>query len=189
MSGSGSGSQGRRASAPPRRQAVSVWSRRRVSRSGSLPVVAAVWLISASRWWGMARRVLGSGRGWSARPQRAHRPPCTLAGCRRGVTGWWWLGHPTYRPAPEKPPIRRSHPMISTSTCIKRPGPPTVMNGAYAPAMVPNTSSSATSAPSGSVWSLRGGYGTAPHAIGVRPRTVDLEYMGRMSDAPISRSR
>lgn len=57
-------SWGRRARAPPRRQAVSTCSRRsRVSRPGSLPVVAAIWLISASRLSATARRVEGRRRG------------------------------------------------------------------------------------------------------------------------------
>ena len=57
-------SDGRRASAPPRRQAVSVCSRRiSVSSSGSSPVVAATWLISASRVSFTARRVDGRRRG------------------------------------------------------------------------------------------------------------------------------
>ena len=61
---SGSRSTGRSARAPPRRQAVSVCSRRRsASRAGSLPVVAAMWLISARRVSGTARRVEGSRRG------------------------------------------------------------------------------------------------------------------------------
>ena len=49
---------------PPRRQAVSVCSRSSsVSSSGSFPVVAAAWLISASRVSGTARRVDGRRRG------------------------------------------------------------------------------------------------------------------------------
>ena len=57
-------SAGRRASAPPRRQAVSVCSRRiSVSSSGSSPVVAAIWLISASLASFTARRVYGRRRG------------------------------------------------------------------------------------------------------------------------------
>ena len=62
--GRGRGRPGRSARAPPRRQAVSVCSRSSsVSRAGSLPVVAATWLISASRVSGTARRVDGSRRG------------------------------------------------------------------------------------------------------------------------------
>jgi hypothetical protein len=57
-------SQGRRASAPPRRQAVSVCRRRiNVSSAGSSPVVAAIWLISASRSLGTAHRSEGKRRG------------------------------------------------------------------------------------------------------------------------------
>jgi hypothetical protein len=75
---------GRRASAPPRRQAVSVWSlRRRVSSSGSLPVVAAVWMISASRWLGRARRLLGSRRGFVTR--RAGLSPSVMS---RSAMAW-----------------------------------------------------------------------------------------------------
>ncbi len=59
-------SAGRSASAPPRLQAVSVWRRSsNVSSSGSLPVVAAAWLISARRASGTARRVEGRRRGLS----------------------------------------------------------------------------------------------------------------------------
>ena len=48
---------------PPRRQAVSVCSRRTVSIRGSSPVVAAIWLIPASRVSLTARRVDGRRRG------------------------------------------------------------------------------------------------------------------------------
>jgi hypothetical protein len=49
-------SLGVRARAPPRRQAVSVWSlRMRLSSAGSFPVVAAIWLISASCAFGRRR--------------------------------------------------------------------------------------------------------------------------------------
>ena len=56
---SGSRSTGRRARAPPRRQAVSMCRRRiSVSRAGSLAVVATTWLISAIRVSATACRVL-----------------------------------------------------------------------------------------------------------------------------------
>ncbi|ROS32145.1 hypothetical protein EDD35_7902 [Amycolatopsis thermoflava] len=58
------GNGGRRASAPARRQAVSVCRRRiRLSSAGSLPVVAAMWLISARRVSATARRAEGRRRG------------------------------------------------------------------------------------------------------------------------------
>src|ERR1043165_3595217 len=72
-------------SAPPRRHAGSVWSRsRRVSRSGSLPVVLAVWLMSASWWAGMAWRGLVRRRGFGT----------GAAGLLGWVMSWsvtaWW---------------------------------------------------------------------------------------------------